>query len=143
MKYWVKIVTGFRADQEFSIPAEEAHKAYYIFLHPEARTIFSTGVALKGDQIQRIVPDYIRTMGWNPAHQLKTEDWAEIGSSGVERHSKRFLYVAQEIAKNGDMSDLGKMIPELIETKYPELGKDSALKIGSTNHIKSLLPPRE
>ena len=40
----IKIITGFRKDQYYTIDAEEAHKAYYLFLNPEERGVFNNGV---------------------------------------------------------------------------------------------------
>lgn len=121
MKYKVKIIVGFRRDQEHSIPAEEAHKAYYLFLNPDARTIFSTGLAIKGDQIQEIVPDYHGTMGWNPTHTLTGDDWNEIHKAGVSKKFQFILSSAKEVAQMGDESDLALPLPKLLEGKYAKL----------------------
>jgi len=81
----IKLITGFRRDQYYTIDAEEAHKAYHLFLNPEQRGVFDNGVALKGENIQGIEPDYNSTMGWNADHVLEAEDWNEIKSKGVDR----------------------------------------------------------
>jgi hypothetical protein len=98
MTYYIKIITGFREDQEISIPMQEAHKAYYLFSHPEARTIFSTGDAIIGKDIQRIVPDYNRTMGWNASHRLTDDDYNEIKGRGVQDKMQDLQIKASDIS---------------------------------------------
>ena len=101
MKYKVKVITGFNQDQYEVIEADEAHKAYYLFLHPEQRAIFSNGVALRGQDIMKIKPAYNETMGWNPAHVLTTDDWNEIKSLGIDKViEQKILPKAREIAKS-------------------------------------------
>lgn len=100
MNYKVKIVVGFRKEQFYTIDAEEAHKAYYLFLHPEERGIFSNGVALVGKNIQQIEPDYNATMGWNPEHKLDTDDWSELRAKKVDSKIQTMLAHAKDIAHN-------------------------------------------
>lgn len=118
----IKLIVGFRRDQEHSISAEEAHKAYYLFSHPEARTVFSDGLAIKGDQIQEIVPDWQGSMGWNASHILDSDDWSEINNGGVGQKLKKLMSAAREVASFGDESDLNIPLSEVIK-KYPQLGK--------------------
>lgn len=116
----VKIIVGYRRDQEHSIPAEEAHKAYFLFLNPEARSVFSTGLAIKGDQIQEIVPDYQGTMGWSPTHVLDNDDWNELHRLGVPDTIRKQLGVASQVAQIGDIKDLPLSLTEVVQ-KYPQL----------------------
>lgn len=98
MKLQVKVITGFRDDQYYVIPSEEAHKAYFLFNNPEARTIFSNGVALVGKNIQGIEPAWNETMGWNPTHRLDSDDWNDIRSQGVEKELRYELEDAKQAA---------------------------------------------
>ena len=123
MNYKVKLITGFRRDQEHSVDAEEAHKAYYLFNHPEERGTFDNGFAIKGDQIQEIVPDYQGTMGWNETHTLDSDDWNELNGNGVSKKMRELMGAAQEISKRGDTADLGVPLSQLLKEKYPQLGK--------------------
>lgn len=95
----VKIKTGYRQDQFLTIDADEAHKAYFLFLNPEARTVFRNGVALIGKDIRGIVPDYHATMGWNPTHQLTSDDYNEMRSKGTDVLLTRALESAKEYAE--------------------------------------------
>lgn len=95
---YVKIKTGYRDDEHYTIPAEEAHKAYYLFLHPDNRGIFSNGVALLGKNIQSIEPDYHSTMRWNKGYVLKSEDYDDISSKGIDRKLRDVLSLAKEVA---------------------------------------------
>lgn len=94
----IKIITGFRDDQYMVIDADEAHKAYYLFLHPEERAIFGNGVALIGKNIQEIVPAWNETMGWNPSHKLDNYDWEEINSKGLQNKARDILQQAKEVS---------------------------------------------
>ena len=93
-----KIITGFREDQYFIIDSEELHKAYYLFLHPEERAIFSNGVALIGKNIQGIEPAYNETMGWNPSHQLDDDDWNELRAKGIDVKMRNILKEAKKVS---------------------------------------------
>ena len=132
MKYKLKLITGFRGDQEYSIDAEEAHKAYYLFRNPEKRGVFSNGLALLGTDIRRIVPDYHGTMGWNPTHILDNDDWTEIIGRGVQDKLIKIQEKAQEVAKLGEdkitipFSEAVKFLPE--ETPIKEEVKQLANK---------------
>jgi len=119
-KFKVKIVCGFRKDQEFSIDANEAHKAYYLFANPEKKMIFANGLALKGSDIQRIEPDYNATMGWNPSHTLTGDDWNVLASGGVNKKFAAILAGAKEVARGGGVADLQKPLIEL-RAKFPAL----------------------
>jgi hypothetical protein len=98
MNLKVKIICGFRKDQQYSIDAEEAHKAYYLFLNPEKRGIFKNGIAIIGKNIQSIEPDYQATMGWNESHTLEGDDWNEINKLNVKNLIAHKLEDAKEVA---------------------------------------------
>lgn len=98
MEYKIKIVTGFRDDQYVVIDAQEAHKAYYLFTHPEERAVFSNGVALIGKNIHSIEPAWNEIMGWNPTYKLTSDEWNDIRSSGVDEKMKRILKVAKDVS---------------------------------------------
>jgi hypothetical protein len=102
-KLKIKIVTGFRQDQCHSVSIDEAPKAYYIFMNPEKRAVFSGGLALVGQDVRKIEPDYHGTMGWNLSHALDGDDWNEIRTSGVERKLREAMQVAQKIAQTNRM----------------------------------------
>jgi hypothetical protein len=121
MKYKIKIITGFRKDQEYLISAEEAHKAYYLFLNPDKRSIFDGGLAILGAEIRRIEPDYNGTMGWNPTYQLTDDDWNEIKNKGIDRKLQRIITISSDIAKLCSPEDLAKPITQLTEEKYKYL----------------------
>ena len=94
----IKMIMGFRKEQEYTVDADEAHKAYYLFLNPDKRGVFEDGLAVIGADIRRIEPDYNATMGWMPTHVLDAGDWEEIGQYHVERKLKTLLGEAKRIA---------------------------------------------
>lgn len=114
----IKLVSGFRKDQEYTIDAEEAHKAYYLFLNPEQRGVFSTGLAIIGQDIRHIEPDYSAMMGWNQGYIPTPEDFNEIRANGVERKLKEALFqakgIANQISQNGETSKLSLPLSEVI-----------------------------
>lgn len=99
MNLKIKIITGFRDNQYLVIDGEEAHKAYYLFNHPEARTVFSNGVALIGKHIEQIEPAFNETMGWNPSHKLDDDDWNEIRGQRIDNKIRDLLATAKDIAR--------------------------------------------
>lgn len=110
----IKIITGFRNEQYYIIDGDEAHKAYYLFNNPEARTTFSNGVALIGKNIQGIEPAYNETMGWNTTHKLEDDDWNEIRTKGIDKKLRDVLSIAKEI------SLLAEGNPELLKKTLTE-----------------------
>lgn len=134
MKKLIKIVTGFRGDQYMTIDSEEAHKAYYLFLHPEERAIFSNGVALIGKNIQEITPAWHEIMGWNPSHKMEGEDWNEIRSKGIDREMQNILSAAKEVSylmehdKSLASKKLSEASPTLLQNdRLIEMRKESNL----------------
>lgn len=94
-----KVITGFRDDQFYTIDESEIHKAYYLFMNPEARTIFSNGVALVGKNIQGIEPDYHTTMGWNKTHHLGSDDFNEMRGKGILQKFTGIMSKGKEVAE--------------------------------------------
>lgn len=92
----IKIIISF--DQKYSIPDEEVHKAYFLFLNPEKRGVFSNGVAVRGKDIQNIEPDYQGTMGWNPTHRLNEDDWNELRAKKIDVKLNKVITLGKEVA---------------------------------------------
>lgn len=111
----IKIITGFRGDQFYIIDSEEAHKAYFLFNNPEARTVFSNGVALIGKNIQGIEPAWNETMGWNQTHKLDDDDWNQIRKLGKEKEMKITIEHAKEVAQ------LSEQKPDLLKSPMDTL----------------------
>ena len=111
----VKVITGFRDDQFMTISGEEVHKAYYLFMKPEARAVFSNGVALIGKNIQGIEPDYNATMGWNASHKMDSDDWNQINDNRISDDMKSLL------SRASDMAKLISQKPELLQVDISEI----------------------
>lgn len=113
----IKVVTGFRKEQHHTIDADEAHKAYYLFLNPEKRSVFKNGVALIGQDIRSIEPDYQATMGWNPTHTLDGDDWNELREKGLDRELRNVIALAKEAAQllppQSMNQPLSSLLPEI------------------------------
>lgn len=130
MNYKIKLIVGFRRDQEHTVDMDEAHKAYYLFLNPDSRGIFKNGLAIIGSEIRDIVPDYNATMGWNPAHTMDTDDWNQVRAAGADRKMQGLLAAAREVAQLGKPEDLNTPLQELMAGRYAkkEIGVVSAVK---------------
>lgn len=131
MKYYIKLVTGFDDEQKYTIDAEESHKAYYLFRHPEERGVFSNGLALVGRDIRAIQPHYHATMGWNPTHDLDNDDWNEINSKGISEKIKYFM------GRGSELSYLAEMQPEILGKRISEINEGELLDIPDFS-IKSI-----
>ena len=123
---FIKITTGFSADQKFTIDSDEAHKAYYLFNNPEMRGTFNNGVALIGRDIRSIQPDYNAEMGWNPTHQLDDYDWEEIRQKGIDTKFRNLLAEAKQVSylveKNPNLLKMKlNEIPEIAENEVKRL----------------------
>lgn len=138
-KYKVKIICGFRKEQEYTINANEAHKAYYLFNHPEKRGTFDNGLAIKGSDIQRIVPDYNATMGWNHTHVLTGDDYNQLHYDGVMWKLQSILAAAKEIGRNGDATDFALPLVDLVKNKYPTLMQRSGSEFAKKTLAGKLL----
>jgi hypothetical protein len=111
-----KIFTGY--DSFFTISSDELHKAYYLYLHPEKRTIFKNGNAIEGSMIKRIEPDYHSMLGYNPSHKLDGDDWNEIKSNELVSLGRVYMQKATDVAKLIDKEpDLWNLPLGEIETK--------------------------
>lgn len=110
-----KIITGFREDQSYTIEADEAHKAYYLFNNPEKRGVFENGVALVGKNIQGIEPDWNAIMGFNPDYQLDYDDWNTLRRTGLENRARNALIIAKNVSEMIDSK------PELLKLKLSDI----------------------
>jgi hypothetical protein len=138
----IKVVVGYREDQYHTIDADEAHKAYYLFEHPKERGIFANGVAIRGEDIHSIVPDWHATMGWNPTHRLDTGDWNEIRDIGAHYTVTKLMSAAHEVAKLGNMQDFNKPLTLLIEQSYPQLAAQPLqIRGGTMKPVADLIKP--
>ena len=125
-KYKIKIICGFRENQEYTIDANEAHKAYWLFSNPDHRTTFKSGLSLLGADIRRIVPDYISTMGWNESHKLSGADYNELRSNGVEKKLQEIMALAKNVADVANPEEINTPLLVLKKGKYTELSSGSS-----------------
>lgn len=107
----IKIITGYNGEHVL-VPAEEAHRAYHLFLNPTERGIFSNKVTLRGQDIMRIEADFHSAMGWNEGYKMLPEDYAVVRALGIERKTQEILKLAQEAAKSQELLMLPLNIPQ-------------------------------
>src|SRR5574343_1169103 len=122
MTYHIKVITGFRDDQFVSIPMQEAHNAYHLFKNPDQRGVFNNGIALVGSSIREIIPDYNKTMGWNPDYKLNSRDYVELSRTGVEEKMGVLMEKARQVADlaANDLTLLANPLGDILKAN-PEL----------------------
>jgi len=135
-KLKIKLILGFRQDQEHSIDANEAHKAYYLFLNPQERGIFNNGLAVNGSDIKSIVPDYQGSMGWNPNHLLNEDDMVEIRKEGVDSALRKMMASAKDIAQVCSSAQLSLPLENLIEEKGRTLVSGAVSSLAQSKSIR-------
>lgn len=109
----IKIICGFQDEQKHTIDMEEAHKAYYLFMHPNERGIFNSGLALIGSSIREIIPDYHSTMGWNSTHKIDSDDMNEIREKEIDTKIRDAMFKAKETAQYGRKEDINLPLSEV------------------------------
>lgn len=122
----IKVRVGYRSDQYYVIPDEEAHVAYYLFAHQESRAVFSNGIAIRGEDIIGIEPAWNESLGWNPTHQLDGDDWNHIRGSGLEQKMRRRLETAKLVAS--------KITPQDFRTPLPQLSSKLGISSGNRTY---------
>ena len=123
-KLYVKAICGFREDQEYSIPIDEAHKLYKLFIDGDGVALFESGLALRANDIRRIVPDFHKTMGWNKTHKLDEYDMAEIEQNKLEERINKAMKFALQTAKKSIEN------PELLKIKLQEIKAEEQKLLG-------------
>lgn len=100
-------------DDDFVIiQNSEAHKAYYLFSHPEARSVFKDGSAVIGKNIKAIEPAYNAIMKWHPTYKPTGEDWKELGV--IDTKIRKIMALGAKVAV------LANNNPKLLEQKLSE-----------------------
>jgi hypothetical protein len=74
MKKYYKVCRGWGEDF-VSIEEKDLPRAIIAQL---TGSVLLAGGTIAGNKIEMIVPDYHKTMGWNYAHRLEPDDYAEI-----------------------------------------------------------------
>ena len=55
--------------------------------------IFNSGAL---EKVGDILPDFNRTMGWNPSHKLENDDWSDIQNKGIENKLHSFSQLVKD-----------------------------------------------
>lgn len=92
MKYY-RVYSSFT--DYVPIDSTEMEKAMHAFITGNPVVLQNGALS----RIDRIVPDYHREMGWNPAHRLDSDDYNELRSKGVEEKYVRSIGKAKEKVK--------------------------------------------
>jgi len=121
-KLKIKIIVGFRKEQHYTIDADEAHKAYYLFLNPEQRGIFSNGVAVIGQDIHSIEPDYNAMLEYSPSYTLDGSDWQEVKKLRLDTQVKEIMLKAKEIAQLGNPQKINLPLSKVLALPKGEAG---------------------
>lgn len=101
MKYF-KVFRGF--DQNDYIPIDETELVKAVYAHMTGKPVALQNGSINGTHISAIMPDWNRTMGWNPTHKLGDDDWNDIKYKEVDK-----LYL-------GAIADAKSVVYKIIET---------------------------
>lgn len=126
----IKITTGYREDQFVYIPLEEAHKAYWLFLNPEQRGVFSNMATLVGRDIHNIEFDYHTLMGWNPTHKLDNHDYNELRDKGYLEKGKKFMEQVKQV------SVLANEQPHLLDKKISDVFAEMPAQMSLADRVR-------
>lgn len=108
MNYY-RVVTGFKSMDFISIDQTEVEKA--LKAQVTGAVVLLKGGSIAGNNIQRIVPDYQRVMGYNKDYQLSSEDFEYIPKQVVVEHENFYANMSQRT----EALLQGKATPPLIE----------------------------
>lgn len=89
-----KVMRGFGTDDYIPITESELKKAIYAHM-TGTNVAFEMG-SISGNHISAVVPDFQRTMGWNPSHKLDNDDWTDIRSRGLDNGMRNMIASAKE-----------------------------------------------
>jgi hypothetical protein len=103
IKYF-KVMRGFNQDDYIPITESELKKAIYAHI-TGTNVAFEMG-SITGTHISAVVPDFHRTLGWNPSHKLDSDDWNDIRGRGLENTMRNLIAEAkqtvQDVIASGD-----------------------------------------
>ena len=118
----------FKVFKDFTnyVPIDETEleKALYAFKIGRP-AIFSFGAM---EKIESIIPDFCRSMGWNPTHRLDDDDWNDMHKKGIEQSLTARIGKAKERIEY--LIAVGK--PELIGTGA-DIGLPPANSLSATS----------
>ena len=107
-----RVVYGYNAGQHVTVRKKDLPKLY---------------VMLRGEDIQRIEPDWNATMDWNATYRLMSDDFDQIGFA-LQEEAKQIMGEKREIAhyliRSGQedkaslpMADMNQYLPEALQKK--------------------------
>ena len=122
-----RVVYGYNAGQHVTVRKKDLPKLYVMFLNGTGRTVLENGIALRGEDIQRIEPDWNATMDWNATYRLMSDDFDQIGFA-LQEEAKQIMGEKREIAhyliRSGQedkaslpMADMNQYLPEALQKK--------------------------
>ncbi len=94
MRYF-KIMRGFGHDDFIPIDETELEKAVYAQRVGNIVATFQQG-QIVGNGISAILPDIHRSMGWNYAHRLTSDDYDEANRKGVTKAYTGVIALAKD-----------------------------------------------
>lgn len=126
---YYKLLCGYDKERVIRISDDELERAYGLFIMgDETRGFFKEGAVI-GRDIQMILPDMQRTLGWNESHKIGVDDESDPRYMNASRAAKKLQNRVKErvqyLIENGRPHDIGKHvpIPELDEERSPNAPK--------------------
>ena len=130
MIYYFTVYTRNFKHPEIDIEESELEKAQYAMMTGgNTNVTFKSGWVI-ASEITQIMPNYGKTMGWNPEHKLDKDDWNEINNTHAMRRLPHAIGKAKEridyLIANGQENLIGTNaeVPVLEEKNTSKYAKD-------------------
>jgi len=92
-----KVVYGYDGNAYMTIDENDLPKAYAVFIEGAGRALFSTGEAIRGQDIIRIEIDWHADQDWNKGYEMQVLDYEYV--KPYEKGYKETMMKARHVAE--------------------------------------------
>ena len=89
-----KVIWGFDEERSTDIGESELIKALYAM--STKSKVYLGDILLDGKYIIAIKENYQKTMGWNPTHEMDSDDWNQLKTEGIDKLFAGKVYEAKQ-----------------------------------------------
>lgn len=134
-KRYFKVKIGYGENEFVAIDEDELQTAFHAYL-TDAKAVFRNGIA-RGKDIIAITEDWHKAMGWNYAHVLGQEDWAQLERDGVKRQYAGVIETAKNHVKTMIETNQTHLIGKTIVPERPKEIKAGVKELADKFKIKN------